>query len=59
MSGATFDTSEDSVSGPSANAIDGAFNLGYTSDTTDNHSGVKEFRLKLPKKSKKIVSFSF
>ena len=59
LSGAIFDTSEDSAAAPSANAVDGAYNLGYTSDTTDNHSGVKEWRAEVPKNSKKIVSFFF
>ena len=56
--GATTDTSEDTASESSSKAIDGAFNSGYKSDTTDKNAGVKEWRVQLSS-SKKIVSFFF
>ena len=52
------DNSEETAAGPASYGIDGAFNAGYISDSTDNALGVKEWRVAMVK-SKKIVSFFF
>ena len=58
LAGATTTTTEDSAANPSSYGINGSFNLGFVSDTTDSQTGVKEWRVKLTGE-KKIVSFFF